>query len=182
MLLELAGKPVSSDPAHFMKWIHEIKADEEVTAVVLRKGHKEKIGGLKMPEAPDGPVQMGRFQPAPDGRRIEIREDPRGKGEAPDRPSPKSPSPAPQSVSIRVNDGNFTAEQTEGDVAIRVTGKMDSGKVAIDEIQIATPDGKNSCKGLSEVPEKHRDAVKRLISNIDGTRERLKYHADVPKP
>src|SRR5205823_433222 len=77
VLLELAGKPVPSDPGAFAKWVHAIKADEEVSAVVLRKGHKEKITGINLPEAKDGPAMLWKALPADgqfdtDPRKIEV--------------------------------------------------------------------------------------------------------------
>jgi hypothetical protein len=99
ILLELAGKAVPSDPGQFMKRLHEIPADESVTAVVLRKGHKEKIGGIKLPEAKaDDPVMLWKVDPT-DGPTIHegkvfIRQVPEGKALSPDAPSPK-PAPRP---------------------------------------------------------------------------------------
>ncbi len=51
ILLELDGKPVSSNVGEFMKQVQGLKADESVRAVVLRKGKKVTIRGLKVSEA-----------------------------------------------------------------------------------------------------------------------------------
>src|SRR5262249_45076727 len=51
ILLELDGKAVPSDSAEFSKQVRAIKADEDVSAVVLRKGRKETVKGIKLPEA-----------------------------------------------------------------------------------------------------------------------------------
>ena len=50
ILLELDGKPVSSDAKEFAKQLGDIKADTAVEAIVLRKGKKETIKGLSLPE------------------------------------------------------------------------------------------------------------------------------------
>jgi len=54
VILEIADHAVPSDAAAFIKIIGTIKADDEVNAVVLRKGRKERIRGLKLSEAPAG--------------------------------------------------------------------------------------------------------------------------------
>src|SRR5205823_13183685 len=49
--LELGGKSVSSDAQEFRKQLGEIKANSPVDAVVLRKGKKESVKGISLPEA-----------------------------------------------------------------------------------------------------------------------------------
>ena len=51
ILLELNGKNVSNDVAEVVKMIQEIKANTPVDAVVLRKGVRETIKGISLPEA-----------------------------------------------------------------------------------------------------------------------------------
>jgi hypothetical protein len=51
VLLELNGKPASSEAAEFARQLADIKADTPVDVVVLRKGKKETIKGLTLPEA-----------------------------------------------------------------------------------------------------------------------------------
>jgi hypothetical protein len=43
IVLELAGKPVPSEPVDFQEFIAGLKAEEKFDAVVLRKGKKEKM-------------------------------------------------------------------------------------------------------------------------------------------
>src|SRR5208283_2930300 len=50
ILLEVNGKPVPSDPQDFAKMIEDLKARTPVDAIVLRKGQKETIHGLTLPE------------------------------------------------------------------------------------------------------------------------------------
>src|SRR5204862_7028162 len=50
ILLELNGKPVTSDANEFRKQVAEIKADSDVNATVMRRGRRESIKGLKLPE------------------------------------------------------------------------------------------------------------------------------------
>jgi beta-lactamase regulating signal transducer with metallopeptidase domain len=52
ILLELNGKAVPSKPEDFLKQLDGIKANTPVDAVVMRKGKKETVKGLSLPEAP----------------------------------------------------------------------------------------------------------------------------------
>jgi serine protease Do len=51
ILLELDGKVVSGDARSFDEMLEKIKPNTPVDAVVLRKGKKETIKGLSLPEA-----------------------------------------------------------------------------------------------------------------------------------
>jgi beta-lactamase regulating signal transducer with metallopeptidase domain len=60
ILLEWAGKPVPSDAREFKKMVDEVKANAPVDVVVLRKGRKETIKGVALPEAkPEKPALPG---------------------------------------------------------------------------------------------------------------------------
>jgi serine protease Do len=51
ILLELAGQPVPSDPAGLAKLEATIKANTPVEIAVLRRGVKQTIRGLTLPES-----------------------------------------------------------------------------------------------------------------------------------
>ncbi|HKI30508.1 MAG TPA: M56 family metallopeptidase [Gemmataceae bacterium] len=51
ILLELNGKSVPNDPRELARLIDDVKANTPVDAVVMRKGKKETIKGLSLPEA-----------------------------------------------------------------------------------------------------------------------------------
>jgi S1-C subfamily serine protease len=51
ILLELAGKPVSSNPAKFVHLLREIPSGTPVDAVVIRKGKREAVKDLALPGA-----------------------------------------------------------------------------------------------------------------------------------
>src|SRR5437660_287970 len=63
ILLELGGKAVPSEVGDFMKALNEFKTGDKVDAIVLRKGKKETVKGVTLPEvpAPNNPLQF-RFQ------------------------------------------------------------------------------------------------------------------------
>jgi membrane-associated protease RseP (regulator of RpoE activity) len=60
ILLELDGKPVSSNMQEFQKNLNDIKPDSAIEAVVVRKGQKTTLKGLTLPKA-DQTAQFGRF-------------------------------------------------------------------------------------------------------------------------
>ena len=81
VLLELAGKPVPADVGALIKQVREIKADDEVSAVVLRKGRKETVKGLSLPEAKKQPALPGlRLPNLPGGRGVSISSSRNGVG------------------------------------------------------------------------------------------------------
>jgi hypothetical protein len=67
ILLELDGKAVASDLAQFAKLVAAIKPKKPVKAVVLRKGKKETIKGLTLPEAGSGKLLAPGMLPANPG-------------------------------------------------------------------------------------------------------------------
>jgi C-terminal processing protease CtpA/Prc len=64
ILLEIDGKPVSSNMGEFEKALGALKPETAVDAVVLRKGQKTTIKGLMVPKAEQQP-QFGQFQLQP---------------------------------------------------------------------------------------------------------------------
>jgi membrane-associated protease RseP (regulator of RpoE activity) len=52
ILLELNGQPVSSNPVEFAAVLAGIKSDQPVDAVVLRKGARQEVKGIKLTETP----------------------------------------------------------------------------------------------------------------------------------
>ena len=62
IVLELDGKTVSSKLSDFSKQVGDIKADMPVDVVVLRRGKRETVKGLSLPEPPP---QLAPAAPAP---------------------------------------------------------------------------------------------------------------------
>jgi beta-lactamase regulating signal transducer with metallopeptidase domain len=64
ILLEIDGKQVSTDSNELRKMVHELKSNTPVDALVLRKGKKETVKGISLPDAPAEPrpgLPAGRF-------------------------------------------------------------------------------------------------------------------------
>lgn len=146
ILLELGGKPVPSSGGEFVKLIGEVKANTAVDAVVLRKGKKETVKGLSLPEAK--PVM--NFQPGGQGlgRLGAVNALGGGRG-------------GMTSV-VRHND-DFTTKHKEGGVTITIKGKVDAGKAKVSEVTIDDGSGQPSTyDSLDKVPAAHKDKVKKL--------------------
>lgn len=155
ILLELNGKAVSSDIGDFVKQLNEIKKDTAVDAVVLRKGKRETVKGLKLGEVPanPGPMPPGRFQGAAMPLQLQVQ-----------------PLGRPGGVSMSQNraaDGSFTTKYREGDVSIDIKGKVEDKKANIDSILIRDGDKTNTYKSLEDVPEDLREDVRALIRSAE---------------
>jgi hypothetical protein len=184
ILLELNGKPVPASPEEVAKLVAGIKADTPVDAVVLRKGKRETIKGLSLPEAKAvNPLGVGAFPGLP------------GVG-AGNFPVPALPA-VPGGVGFNpLGGGNpfgggdhgvmtttfrsgdrFTTRHQEGSLVITVTGKVSDGKSAVGEIRVQ--DGRESHKyySVDKVPEEYRDKVKNLVEMTGKSNVRIEIQS-----
>ncbi|HEY8503447.1 MAG TPA: PDZ domain-containing protein, partial [Gemmataceae bacterium] len=156
ILLELAGEKVPSDPAKFIEQVKGIEAGKEFSAVVLRKGRKETVKGLKLPEPKPA---KGVFRARPEGQvrpfRFDVKPVVPAGGEA-----------SRESMSVQVRDGAFTADYSRDGVKIRLTGKAEGGEKKVESIRITDGDTDIKAKAPGEVPEKYRDAIERVLESI----------------
>jgi beta-lactamase regulating signal transducer with metallopeptidase domain len=159
ILLELNGKPVSSEPQKFVKMLDEIKANTPVDAVVLRKGKKETVKGLSLLEAPKaanlfpgGGFGGGRAAGGGFGG---------GKG-----------------MSMASDGNNFKTTYQEGQRTIVVSGKIDQRKVTVEEIRITDNGETKTYKTVDDVPADLRDQVKKMIRHSEGRAQGKKPFID----
>jgi beta-lactamase regulating signal transducer with metallopeptidase domain len=144
ILLELAGKTVSSKIDEFVKMVDAIKANTPVNAVVMRKGKKETIKGLTLPEAKVAQGMRG-FPMGPGGALF---------GGAASKGG---------SISIQKNNDEFTTKHSDGTVTITLKGTVDQGKAKLSEIVIDEGKGqKGTYDSIDKVPTTHRETVKKL--------------------
>ncbi len=142
ILLELNGKKVPSDPDEVIKQVNDIAGAKAITAVVMRKGKKETIKDIKLPELK--PIEGAlEFPAAPIGGRS-------------------------VSTSISRANDNFTILHRSDDTSYTVAGKVVDGKPVANMVQVA--DGSETYKydSLEKVPEKYQDQVKKLLEMIGG--------------
>jgi membrane-associated protease RseP (regulator of RpoE activity) len=166
ILLEVNGKAVPSNAEDFVKQLGEIKANTPVDVVVLRKGKKETLKGLSLPEAkqaapgglqggfgfpnvfPGGKVGQGVFGVGPDGKLI---------------------------MQETTRDGNnFTTKRQEGDLTITVTGTVDDGKPVPSSIEITEGQNTTKYESIDKVPEAHRETVKKMLDVGAGKKIKIK--------
>jgi len=160
ILLEFDGKVVTPDPATFVKMVGNVKADGAIDIVVLRKGRKETIEAVKLPEAAkvadESPLRNGGG-----GFRI-----------LPIFPPNNFPNPvlgrttSKSSSSIRIEDGQFTVVETLDGLKTTIKGRKVGDEFKPSSIEIV--DGKTTVEAaaLDEIPEKYRAAVARILRNL----------------
>ncbi len=183
ILLELAGKPVPDDGQKLLKMVDDIKADTPVDAVVLRKGKKETIKGISLPEAKAVQQPLNKFGgPGFGGGGFGGRPGfpggppggfgggglpgfPQQQGAPMLQPMMPGQGTAEKGVlttNFRAGD-RFTLRHEEGSLIITVTGKVADGKTKINQIKIQDGREAKSYEGVDDVPEQYQDKVKNLI-------------------
>ena len=190
VLLELDGKPVSDEPAKFVRELGEIKADKAVDAVVLRRGKRETVKGLKLPEAqafgaglPGGnfpgfpqPGAVPGFPGAPGGfggpAVVPPQIQPRFPGRALDEEFTARGGRGVLTTTVRTDD-RFTTRHEEGSLIITLTGKVADGKAAVSTITVQDGREKKEYKSVDKVPEQYRDKVKSLVEQAEQNKVRI---------
>jgi membrane-associated protease RseP (regulator of RpoE activity) len=161
ILLELNGKAVSSEVDDFIKQLNDIKKNTAVDGVVLRKGKREAIKGLKLGDVPAPANRFGGLGGLggnlPNLQMLPMQQLPAfGGGQ---RGVNMSTSRGP--------DGAFTTKYKEGDVAITINGKMENKKADVASIEIRDSGQTNKYKSVDDVPEDLRDDVRALIRSVE---------------
>jgi membrane-associated protease RseP (regulator of RpoE activity) len=162
ILLELNGKAVANRVDQLARMVADIKPDTAVDVVVVRKGKKETIKDVKLPEAKATPgFPPGGF--------------PGGAGQPPagfpqTQPGFQQQSPfgigggmaSVVTTMIRTQD-RFTLRHQEGNLIITLTGQTADGKPKIKEIHVQDGLHSEEYKSVDKVPERYRDKVQNLI-------------------
>jgi hypothetical protein len=163
ILLEVAGKEVPSEMGRFIKELNQIKKDEAIDVVVLRKGKRETVKGLKLGEVPAANEIFGAFG---NGLKLPLPEF--GKmpnlPNLPNLPIPGAPGGATQSFSMSKNgDGTFSAKYEKDNVTISIDGTLDGGKAKASAIRVRDGDSTTRYKTAEEVPEPYRENVRAIL-------------------
>jgi hypothetical protein len=167
ILLELNGKAVPSEVDDFIKQLNDLKKDTAVDGVVLRKGKRETIKGLKLGDVPAPVNRFGglgglggnlpNIQILPMQQMLPLQQLPAFGG-------------AQRGVNMSTSrgpDGAFTTKYKEGDVAITINGKMENKKADVGSIEIRDGGQTSKYKSVDEVPEELRDDVRALIRSVE---------------
>ena len=152
VLLELDGKPVSNNPAELLRQVAQIKANTPVDAVVLRKGRKETIKGLTLPEVKADTALAPRplFGQLPGNWNF-------GGGFGGFGGFGQGTS-----TSIQRQNNDFTALHSYNDVKLTVKGTINEGKAVIQEVVVEKAGQKDTYTDVEKVPAEYRGKVKKL--------------------
>jgi hypothetical protein len=147
ILLQLQGKDVPSEVGQTVNQLAAAKEGEKLELVVLRKGKKEKLDALVVPEEV-------KFDNPFTGRAGGVRVINRG-------------------MSVQINNGEVTASSTfDGGLVVKLQGTLNAGAVEPTKITIVDGDQSNDYDSLEKVPEKYRGRVEKLMNNIGGGNNR----------
>jgi PDZ domain len=162
ILIEFAGKLVPSDLIDFTNDVRDHKLGDEVDAVVLRRGKRETIKGIKLAEFRTGlDDRFDRFRPAfvpaqriPDVR-IEV-------------PPAFANIPGVNGDMMRVhvdNDG-FQVEMSNGTLKATLKGTRENNKMTPQEVRIHDGDSVVDVRDMTQVPERYRALVARMLASV----------------
>ncbi len=141
ILLELAGKPVPSQPEQMARLVMGLEADKKVDAVVMRKGKKETIKDLTLPEV----------KPAREIGRLPFRFN-------------GFPAAGGTMLNLQRSGDRFTVLQREAGRTISIQGKLVDGKAQVSEVRVIEGRGAGEVyKSVDKVPEAMREQVKSLV-------------------
>jgi hypothetical protein len=155
ILLEVAGKPVANEVIALQLMIRDIKPDEKVDMVVLRKGKKETIKEVTLP-MPKPEAEVPNIENFPMVPNIRFGLQPGALGEG----------VRASSVSISVNNGEFTIKAVEDGVKYTVIGAKDDGGFQPATIEIDDNGTVHKADKLDKVNEQYRPTIERLLKRI----------------
>jgi hypothetical protein len=147
ILMEVDGKAVSNEGTEFVKQLKEIKGDKAVDVVVMRKGKKETLKGVKIPEP-----QIQNVEPV-----------------APfNRPEPLR-APAANTEGVRVERSNdaFTIIVTKDGAKVTVAGSKEGAADAKpDSIEIEQDGKSNKIESIEQLPKGLQESVQKALKSI----------------
>jgi hypothetical protein len=194
ILLEFNGKAVPSNQGEFVSQVQNVKADAKVDIVVMRKGKKETIKDVTLPEekAAAGGFGRGAFPPGGGGF-------PRFGGGGDGDGNPAFPRPGfgagagmggmgmmrgPNSVMTTITRTNdrFTTRHEEGSLVITVNGTVADGKAKTSKIHVQDARESHDYESLDKVPDQYRDKVKNLVDMSEKGNVRIEIKTPEAKP
>jgi len=148
VILRIGDKDVPGDPTDVVKLVGGLKPGN-VEVVVIRKGKKETLKGLTLPEIPTPEAQ----------KKYRVLGDNKVSGEKKVKFN---------SMAVSVNDDEFTIKASNDAAKYVVEGTIKAGKPTAGTIRVTAGDKKSEYTSLEKVPAAHRAAVEQLLSSVGG--------------
>ena len=169
IILEIGGKAVPSDLMELQNVLKDVKAGQKVDVVLMRKGKKETLKNVEIPEAkfgpPNGFPQFPNFQPLQPG------DLPRLKIQVPNlkpmfTPEAFSDEANATSMSVEVNNDDFTIKFQENGMKVTVTGAKQDGKKKTSSIEINDNGKVIKADTIDKLDEKYKTIVQKLLDRV----------------
>jgi serine protease Do len=160
IILELAGKPVSDSTEEFVRRVTDVKPNEKVDLVVLRKGKKVDVKGIELPAA--ARPEFPRPVPVPFPELPQLKPQP--------LPIPNlNPIVVPDgfdSVSFSTTNGEFTLKAKKGDTGYAITGAFDAAGAATPRTVTVTEGNTSAELPADKLPAERRREVEALLKSV----------------
>jgi hypothetical protein len=157
VLLELNGKPVPSDAQQFAGCLAAIEANQPVDVVVLRKGRRETLKGLTLPEAKvDRAEQSQRPAPVPAAPRLDLFR----------RGIPDAHNQIGSRTSLVRNKDAFHILHKDGPLRFTVIGTLVDGRPTVRSVMVADGPTTHLFDSLEKVPAEFREKIRALLSRV----------------
>ena len=164
VLLEVAGKPVSSNPAEFINQIKGVKADQAIDVVVLRKGRKETIKGIKLPEAAELQPFQQMQMPLPQMRVPQIQLLPLQQP-FPAFQQPFAGGPGEQ-IQVQQQDSAFTVQMSKDGAKMTMTGNKEDGKPVIGSIEVDAGGKITRAERIDKLPKEYQGMAEKALKSV----------------
>jgi beta-lactamase regulating signal transducer with metallopeptidase domain len=169
ILLEVAGKPVPNNRDEFVKGLKEVKPDTPVDIVVMRKGKKETLKGVKLPEAKEIPdIAFPGLDFQGPGILAPPPVFPRPASDLPEvgRNSKVVVGPGETARVEQVNDA-FTVFYTKNGIKVTISGSKDADGVPKAESIEVEADGKTTkAESIDKLPKEYQDLARSAMKAI----------------
>lgn len=165
ILMEVGGKPVPSNFADFQKVLADVKPDAAVDVVVMRKGKKETIKGVKLPEA----------KPVPDFPALREFPLPPVALPVPDIAFPPPPDPLAK-PDIRIGPGEtarveqvndaFTVFYQKNGVKVTIAGTKEGGTPKAESIEVDDNGKTTKAESIDKLPKEYQELAKNALKAV----------------
>jgi hypothetical protein len=149
ILLALDGQPVPADVSRFAGLLAGLPGGRPLTALVVRRGRRQNLAGLTLPE-------------------VAIRRPPALSG---------APAEAPVATVVSRRGDEFTARYQDGPLVVTLAGTVTERDLRVREVTVLRGGFLQRYPALSQVPPAYRAAVRQLIDVSSQGSTRVRIHS-----